>query len=208
MNLPKLVVVGTGGHARSCIDVIEQDGSFSILGLIAELDATHSETHGYPTLGTDDILISLIETCQYAVIGIGQIKSSDLRVEIYKKLTQIGYQLPRIISPNAYVSHNAQIGKGTIVMHGAVVNAGAVIGQNCIINTRAVIEHDVIIGDNCHISTGAIINGSSKIGSGSFIGSGTVIMQGVSVGINSVIGMGQFLRKSIGDHFQTKVNYD
>ena len=34
MTNPKIILVGAGGHCRSCIDVIEQEGRFEILGIV------------------------------------------------------------------------------------------------------------------------------------------------------------------------------
>lgn len=34
---PKLVLIGGGGHARACIDVIEQENHFRIYGIIIDL---------------------------------------------------------------------------------------------------------------------------------------------------------------------------
>ena len=34
MKKNKLVLIGAGGHARSCIDVIEQEGKYEICGLV------------------------------------------------------------------------------------------------------------------------------------------------------------------------------
>ena len=65
---------------------------------------------------------------------------------------EIGFSLPTIISPLAYVSDNVVIGEGTIIMHGAIINSGAKIGSNCIINTRSIIEHETIVEDHCHIN--------------------------------------------------------
>ena len=88
-----------------------------------------------------------------------------------KKLKKIGFCLPTIISPLAYVSKHSFINEGTIIMHQVLVNASVKIGKNCIINTKALIEHDSIIEDNCHISTAAIINGGVRVKEGTFFGS-------------------------------------
>ena len=34
MSKPGLILIGAGGHARSCIDVIEQQGQYQIAGLV------------------------------------------------------------------------------------------------------------------------------------------------------------------------------
>ena len=35
---PSLILIGAGGHARSCIDVIEQQGEYQIAGMIGMPD--------------------------------------------------------------------------------------------------------------------------------------------------------------------------
>ena len=89
---------------------------------------------------------------------------------MFNNLKKIGYKFPSIVSPLAYVSPQAKIGEGTIVMHGAIVNRGAIVGNNTIINTKALVEHDAIVGNNCHIATGSTLNGGALIGNNSFIG--------------------------------------
>ena len=67
----------------------------------------------------------------------------------YLKILKHGFQIPKIVSPISYVSKRANVGDGTIIMHGSIINAGAMIGKNCIINNKALIEHDAIIKDHC-----------------------------------------------------------
>ena len=194
MDKPSLILIGAGGHARSCIDVIEQLGAFDIAGLIGTEQELQGELMGYPVIGTDTDLPELAKKYQYAVITVGQIRSSLVRQHLYSKVIALGFTLPPIISPIAYVSRHAFVGDGTIVMHGAIVNANSSVGNNCIINSKVLIEHDVTIGDHCHISTGAIVNGEASVGSGSFVGSGSVIKQGIVLGSRCVIGMGVSVR--------------
>jgi sugar O-acyltransferase (sialic acid O-acetyltransferase NeuD family) len=199
MSKPRLILIGAGGHARACIDVIEQCGSYEIVGLIGLPEEMKSEHLGYTVMAIDVDLPRLAKDCQCALIAVGQIQSPSVRINLYKRAIELGLQLPAIVSPTAYVSRHAVIGAGTIVMHGAIINAGTRIGNNCIINTRAIVEHDVTVGDHCHISTGAVLNGDVAIGQGSFVGSGTVIKEGISIGSNCIIGMGLSVRHNQAD---------
>lgn len=227
----QLLLIGAGGHCRSCIDVIEQEGRFSIAGIIDKAvgaqslklkaesglkdsrkgedqssklkaqsreNAAEAETEvlGYPTIGTDDDLPELRKKYTQALVTVGQIKSPDVRIRLYQLLLELGFDLPTIISPLAYVSKHASIGQGTIIMHHALVNAGAHIGQNCIINTKALVEHDAVIEDHCHVATGAVVNGEVKIGSNCFIGSGCQIKEGVTLNKMCLVGMGISVRKN------------
>ena len=193
----EIILIGAGGHARSCIDVIEQSGQFKIAGLVEKGKLNNKENLGYPIIGTDDDLQNLRQKYSHSLITVGQIKSPETRMRLYQLLKGMDYTLPVIISPRAYVSKHAQIGEGTIIMHGAIVNANAEIGQNCIINNKALIEHDVVIDDHCHIATCAIVNGAVTVGNGSFIGSGAVTKQSISIGNNCIIGAGVTLKSDI-----------
>ena len=200
MRKPRLILIGAGGHARACIDVIEQHDQYQIAGLVGMPNELHNKHLGYAIVATDDDLPELAKTHQYALVTVGQIQTPDHRIRLYQLAAELGLQCPVIISPDSHVSHHATIGAGTIVMHGAVINAGARVGCNCIINTRAVIEHDATVADHCHISTGAIVNGDANIGAGSFIGSGSVVKEGVTIGQRSVVGMGLAVRHNQAEY--------
>lgn len=202
MNKPGLILIGAGGHANACIDVIEQHGGYQIVGLIGMPDEINNQHFGYTVIGTDADLPELVKTIPYALITLGQIKTPAHRIRLYEQVVALGFQLPTIIAPSAYVSRHASLGAGTIVLHGAIVNAGASVGKNCIINTRALLEHDAEVADHCHISTGAILNGNTSISSGNFVGSGSVIKEGTSLGQSCVVGMGLAVRHNQPDNAQ------
>lgn len=199
MSKPNLILIGAGGHAHACIDVIEQHGKYQIAGLVGMPEEMHAQHLGYSVIGTDGDLPQLAKAYQYALITVGQIRSPDCRIRLYQQATELGFQLPVIIAPTAHVSRHATIGTGSIIMHGAIVNAGARVGNNCIINTHALLEHDTTVEDHCHISTGAILNGDVKIGAGSFVGSGSIIKEGVSLGKGCMVGMGLSVRHNQTD---------
>lgn len=200
MSKPGLILIGAGGHARACIDVIEQQGQFDVAGLIGTADELHTRILGYEVIANDDGLAHLAGRYRHALVTVGQIQSPALRTRMYAEAVKLGFDLPVIVAPGAYVSRHATIGAGTIVMHGAVVNAGAQVGQNCIINTHAVVEHDAVVEADCHISTGAILNGAVRVGAGSFVGSGCVLKQGVTLGQRCIVGMGLAVRHDQPDH--------
>ncbi|WP_312922347.1 NeuD/PglB/VioB family sugar acetyltransferase [Stutzerimonas nitrititolerans] len=178
MKKTKLLLIGGGGHCNSVIDVIEQENRFQIVGIIDNPENLGKQVLGYPVIATDNQLAELYSKYQHAIVTVGQIKSSALRVRLYQQLKEIGYQLPVIISPMAYVSKHAQIGEGTVILHHALVNASANIGNNCIINSKALIEHDAHIHDHCHIATASVINGGVVVEANTFVGSNTTSVQG------------------------------
>ena len=188
--MQKLLLIGGGGHCKSVIDVIEQEGRFEIAGIIEPPELLGSKVLNYTVIGSDNDLHHLAQKYQYALITVGQIKSPSLRIKLFELAKEAGFLLPCIISPQAYVSKHATIGEGSIIMHDALINANVTIGKNCIINTKALIEHDSMIEDNCHISTGTIINGGVTVKKNTFIGSSAVTKEFITIKENSFIKAG------------------
>jgi len=169
-----IILIGGGGHCKSCIDVIEQEDKFSIAGIVDHPENIGKKVLGYPVIACDDDLAGLTKKYNHFVVTVGFIRSPDLRVNLYRTIKELNAKLPVVVSPYSYVSKHSEIGEGSMVFHRAVVNAGAKIGINAIINSCCLIEHDAVIGDHCHISTGAIVNGGARVGNQTFYGSGAV----------------------------------
>lgn len=191
-----LILFGAGGHAKACIDVVEQANFYKIMGLVGLPSERGQCFFEYVVIADDSEMGSLSQKFSNALISIGQIESPDLRARLYKQACSFNFYFPVIISPHAVVSKYATIGAGTIIMHGAVVNAGAIIGENCIINTHGIVEHDVLVGDHCHVSTRSTLNGGVNVGAGSFIGSGAVVREGIVIPERSFIKMGSAVIKT------------
>lgn len=202
-----LLLVGGGGHCHACIDVIEKAQKYHIAGILLPTTGDRGDVMGYPVIGTDEDLPTLLAIAPNALVTVGQIKSAARRIKLFKLLKRYGIYLPTIQSPSSCCSKHAVIGEGTILMHGSLVNAGAHVGANCIINSQALIEHDVEIADHCHISTGVIVNGSVRIGKGSFIGSGSIVKEGVTIGAGVVVGAGQLILKDVPDGTISKAQH-
>lgn len=189
----KIILVGAGGHAKSCINLIEKINEFKIIGL------TDLKKNGYvlnyKILGDDNILnqkkFKNINLC----LSFGSISNIPLREKIYNKLKSKGFNFPKLISKEASISKFSKIGSGTMIMGNTFINSDVCIGDNCIINNNSLIEHDVKIGNNSQISTSVTINGSCKIGSNCFIGSGTVIKNNIKIKNNTFVKMASIIKK-------------
>lgn len=181
MRKQPLILIGGGGHCKSCIDVIEATGCFNIKGILDLKQKVGENILGYLIIGSNSDIDHLVKEKMKFLITVGNIGNTEKRMELYELVLTLGGSFATVIAPTAYVSRYAIVGQGTIIMHHAIANADSVIGNNCIINTRALVEHDTEIGDHCHISTGAIVNGGTKIGSNSFIGSGAITKQYITI---------------------------
>lgn len=187
--MKKIILIGGGGHCKSCIEVIHSQGVYEIAGILDGALVT-GNVLGYPVIGDDDMIETLAAEGHYFLVTVGQIKNSTIRRLLFERVKAAGGMLAEVKASTAYVSEYAAVGEGTVLMHGVFVNAGVSIGVNGIINTKALVEHDVRIGDHCHVSTGSIINGDCVVGDESFVGSGAVVRQGIVMAGKTIAGAG------------------
>lgn len=193
--ITELVIFGSGGHANSCIEIINQYSTYSIIGYVDKKENTiFSEKH----LGNDEVIKDFYSKSKL-VIGFGSLSQIQNRIRIFNNFSN-NFNFINLISKFSYISGTTKLGRGVQIFNHVMINRNVSIGNNCIINSKSLIEHDVCIEDNSVISTGVIINGHCSIGENTFIGSGTIVFDNVNIGRNSIIGSGLTIRKNIPDN--------
>ena len=85
--MKKIILIGGGGHCRSCIDVIEKEKKFKVLGIVD--NKKNILIKKYKFIGSDKDLDKISKKIKNAIITIGQVKNSDLRERLYKKIWQL-----------------------------------------------------------------------------------------------------------------------
>jgi sugar O-acyltransferase (sialic acid O-acetyltransferase NeuD family) len=196
-DMKSLILIGGGGHCRSAIDVITSEGSYQIAGITDRVEKVGESINGYKIIAEDSSLKPLIEQYRNCLVTIGQLKSSALKVKLFKMAENLGAEFPVIVSPTAYASSNSDIDRGSVVFHQAVINTHARVGINSVINSGAIIEHDAVIGDHTHIAPGAIVNGHCRVGNHCLIGSGTVMIQETEIGDHIIVGANSTVNRSL-----------
>ncbi|MCO5249197.1 MAG: acetyltransferase [Chitinophagales bacterium] len=196
--MERLILIGGGGHCKSCIEVIESIGEFEIAGILDIPSKIGEKVLNYEIIGSDTDIATFVDIgIKNYIVTLGQIHTATLKKKIFENIYIQGGNPTSITSKYAIVSSRAKIGVGTIIMHGAIINANAKIGNNCIINNQANVEHDANIGNHVHVSTDAVINGQVNIGDEVLIGSNSVIRNGINICSNVVIGAGSVVTKDI-----------
>lgn len=196
--LIKVALIGAGGHARACVDLISHSETHEVAGFVLN-EPSVGHVLGFPVLCSDLGLRNLIGREIQAIVAVGQLNSAFERVRLFEMLAANNIRLATLCAESAYVPTSSAVGRGSVIMRSAHLGFGARVGMNCIVNTGVIIEHDCIIGNHCHIAPGAIVNGGVRIGDRSFVGSGAVIRNGVSIGCDCFVGMGTRLTSDIQD---------
>ena len=189
--MTKYIIVGSGGHARSLLDSINNIEGAELFVLSHPDVPTNFKAELIPKS------IAIQEQADFSfVIGIG--KRSIRNKLIAELLNVISLErFPPIIHPTAYISKSAQIGFGSQILGQAYLGPNVVIGNFALVNTRVVIEHDSEIGHQSVISPGVIVAGSTVIGENCFIGIGAKISNDISIGSGSTISANVFVSKHL-----------
>lgn len=162
----RLIILGAGGHGKVVADLAKQTGryehiyflddasdDFSVLGKCIDFKKFNtSDTEMYPAFG-----------------------NNTRRIDWEYKIEDAGIKLAKLIHPLAYVSPEAIISDGCVVMPYAVINTGTVLKKACIVNIGALIDHDCFLEEGCHIAPGGIVKGENHLPKGIKVDSGEVV---------------------------------
>src|SRR5690554_3924364 len=108
----KILLLGAGGHCMSVLDSLIALDQYTDIAIIDKSNNT-SNILGIPVIGVDDDLERLYEEgYTYAFITVGSLGDTSIRRKLYKKLKDIGYNIPNIIDNSSIVSKFVTIGEG------------------------------------------------------------------------------------------------
>lgn len=193
-----IIILGYGGHAKSIVDIVEQEGIYNIKGFVTPTGREVDNYRGHGVIASDKELPVLYDQgIKNAIIGIGFMGNSKVRNQLYNELKKIGYYLPTVIDNTAIIAKDVSIEEGTVVGKGCIINSDSRIGKMTIINTHTVIEHECRIGAFSHIAVSSVLCGGVKVGNETFVGANTTVKQGVEIGNNVIIGMGSVVLNNV-----------
>jgi sugar O-acyltransferase (sialic acid O-acetyltransferase NeuD family) len=194
----EVVIIGGGGHAKICIDLIHRAGSFKMVGILDSRLAVGTNVLGVTVLGDDKLLGSLKKKgIQRVINGIGSVQNPIRRIEIYDRLKEFGFETPNIIHPSAVVEASVQMGTGNQIMAGAIVGSSTKLGNNCIVNYGAMLAHDCVLEDGVHICPGVQLSGDVQVARSAIIFTGAIVFPRVKIGEEAVVSAGAVVSQDV-----------
>lgn len=194
-----LLIIGSSGHAKVVIDIVEKQNKYSIVGLIDTYKAIGEEVLGYKIIGKEEDILKWCKEYEqlHLFIAIGD---NFIRNKIVVKIASMGISLPYaiLIHPSAQIGKGVEVGKGVAIMAGSVINSSTFLGDFSIINTKSSVDHDCKISEYASIAPGATLGGGVSVGQLGVVSIGASVKHGVTVGDNSIIGAGAVLLNTIG----------
>lgn len=201
MQKEKVVLLGSGGHAKVVLDILEEMDNYEIIGVTTHEKGNKDNFRGYPILGNDEVLQDLInQGLRHVAIGVGGFIDNALRRKIFSKVKMLGFMVVSPIHPSAVISKSVLLGEGNVIFPGVVINTDVHIENNVIIATGATIDHESIIEDHVLISAGVAVGANCLIQEGALLALGSKIISGLKVGQNAFVAAGAVVVKDMDDN--------
>jgi sugar O-acyltransferase (sialic acid O-acetyltransferase NeuD family) len=197
--MKKVVIIGAGGHGREVAEILQhqqaQEKSFTLHGFVDDDASLHGKLiDGLKVLG-DWSWFERAEGEEVSVICAAG--SPEVRKRLAERAEDLGLSFMSAVSPLAYRSPHAKIGKGVMIFPFAFVSNATDIGDHAIVHVSSFIGHDTKIGRYSMISPGANIAGNVSVGEGCWLGIGSSIIQGKAIGEWSFIGAGAAVTRDV-----------
>lgn len=190
----KLLIIGSGGHASSVIDAVEEGSDYEIIGLIDDFKEIGDRVGNYEVLGKIEDIVN-IEDFRFLFVAIGDNKERNKIMHTFGLCN-----FAKIIHPTAYVSKSATTCEGVYIGANATVNANCFVSVGCIVNTNASLDHDSEMKPFSSLNPNSATGGKVKIGKNTTIGMGANIRNGITIGDNCFIRMGTTVINSVADN--------
>jgi len=195
--MQKLLILGAGGHGKVVADIAASTHQWSEIAFLDDRYQEIKQVISWKVLGSYAQAKELSKYFSHAIVAIGD---NQTRLNLSKELEQLGFSLPIIVHPSAFVSTHATVGAGSVVFPQAAINIGAVIAMAAIINTGAIIEHDCSLDAGVHVSPNAALAGGVIVGKASWLGLGACVIQKITIGANVIVGAGAVVTQNIPDN--------
>lgn len=199
--MENIVIFGGSFHANVCIDIIEKESKYNIVGIVDSIAPTNANLFGYEVIGKQEELPNLIE--KYKING-GLIAIGDNYARCFVRdyiLTLVpNFKFINAIHPSVTIGRNVKLGCGIVIMAGVKVNPDAVIDDFCILNTGAQLEHNCYMEEFAHLSAGSVTGGKVRIGRFSAITLNVTIIDRITIGENTVVGSGSLVLNDLPDN--------
>ena len=160
----RLLILGAGTHGK---DVYEIAKSLHIFTEIFFLD---DQAKGEDIIGKCRDAVRFRKNFPCAFIAIGD---NRIRKKYAKLLKDCGFLMPSIVSPEASVSGNAKVGRGTAVLPQARVGE-AEIGDCCILASNSLVNSGARVESFCHVNSGGMVLKGQKVPEGTEVRNGEI----------------------------------
>lgn len=198
---PKILLFGGGLHGQTCIDAIEHQGKYELVGIIDSILDIGSFVDGYEILGRMEKLPFLVKefNIQGGFIGIGDNWSrKKVRDEIVELVPD--FEFVNIIHPTAIFGKNVTLGKGVLIAANTFISSSCILGDFCFVHQKAHLGLHNKLGSFASVSGGSLLGGKVKVGEFSAITLSATVHDRLVIGAHTVVGSCSLVTQDLPDH--------
>lgn len=141
LNKPRemnLLILGAGSHGD---DVYEIAKSLRVFNKIDFLDDDISLERA---IGKWNDAEGLFEQYPMAIVAVGD---ETTRRKWIEKLSVLGFIIPTLIHPTAFIPEGVTVGSGTVICARSTISTGVTIGKGCIVTSGSTVPRKTTIPD-------------------------------------------------------------
>ena len=193
-----IFLFGAGLHVHTCIDIVEKNENYRIVGIIDSVKEIGTYVDSYKIIGRIENLKHLSErmSVSHGFISIG---TNWAREKVYEE-TQREYKdfkFINLIHPSAVLGKNIKLGQGVLIGALSFISSNCRISDFCLIHQKSHLGLENKMGKYSSISLGSLTGGKVTIGKFSAITLRVTINDRIKIGSNSVVGSGSLVLKDI-----------
>lgn len=174
------VLLGGGALARVLVDMF---GRQRFAALYVEPGFPALEIPGLPVLNT---LVAAREHGGHFVAAVGQ---PALRRRLMQAALAAGLApAPPLVSAQASVAGDVQLGPGCVIGHQCVVGPGARLAAQVLLMPGVILGHDVVVEENSVLCAGTVMGGGSALGHDGFVGLNATLVPRIRLAPGCVVG--------------------
>jgi sugar O-acyltransferase (sialic acid O-acetyltransferase NeuD family) len=191
----QLAIFGAGALARLAYSYFVRDTEYEIVACtVHRKHLASAELNGLPTIPFEELGRSYGPTDCSLFVAVGYKHVNRDRARIFQECSELGYQLPTLISARAHCWADLKIGRNCFVFDAVVIEPNVEIGDDVIVWSGSQISHDTSIGDHAFLGPNAVVLGDVTVGTRSFIGGNATVRNGVTIAEDCVVGAGTVIK--------------
>ena len=194
-----IVLFGCGKISEVYAGVIEAEGLFEVAAFTVDRAYLPGDAHlGRPVVAFDEVAARFPPDTHAMAIAVGYHDANRVREERFEAAQAKGYDLPAIVSRQAWVPAGFTPGAGAFVMDRVSVQPGASVAENAALWSGTVVGHHAAIGAHSWIASNTTIGSSTTIGRRCLLALNATVGHEIEVGEGAFLGAGARVTKSTG----------
>jgi sugar O-acyltransferase (sialic acid O-acetyltransferase NeuD family) len=192
-----LYIFGTGELAKIAFSYFFDSLRYNLKGFIVDDDFFSQEISlfGKPVLKYSESLQLLLHDNVETFVAISASRMNRDREGVFAKLDRKGVTFASFVSPQAFISNSASIGRNVFIFEHNVIQNGVSIGDNTILWSGNHIGHQTSIGAHNFISSHVVISGYCALENNCYIGVNSTIIDHIKISNGTLVGAASLIIK-------------